>query len=458
VKIPQEFLSHEKSLAMLALAAGVSFASASLHAADAQDTSGFKTNVSRAAVTTMPAYTVDEAASTKTHTLFMGADIALNLDKDTYGVHDVWGSNWVIEINGRNREVSAREAPLNLKITPTLKLTEVSATVVGFKRVAAYSYANDPNVLLTKGLNQSASMSNDLLAISQNAQHRLDASANKEFAPFAGSDDQFGDAAIMATAQHAFADLHTRGIAAGIGVPLPSQVVGPRTSLQLSTAAMINQAANGNEPAGSLATRGLDAMDVEFDVRSSKPLHNPYVVTMTRFRTDKSGPGMVQNLVYAEALHPIDEHLTHVHFTEEGFPFNYELIDFQMHIYNRGEEVATNISADRVELTRDEAFEYVKMEYIGAHKGDTLPASPAMGKLPSDLPGLLAQGKYTAPFYVRVSKDGMATEAFSDAACTLKIDDEYLDSVVKRIRFKPALNAGKPVQGVASIKLSQLAI
>ena len=65
---------------------------------------------------------------------------------------------------------------------------------------------------------------------------------------------------------------------------------------------------------------------------------------------------MVQNLIYAEALHPIDEHLSHVHFVEEGFPFNYELVDFQLHIYNRGDEIATNIAADRVELTRDEAF------------------------------------------------------------------------------------------------------
>jgi hypothetical protein len=179
---------------------------------------------------------------------------------------------------------------------------------------------------------------------------------------------------------------------------------------------------------------------------------------MTKFRTGGGKPGMVQNLVYAEALHPIDEHLSHVHFTESGFPFNYELVDFQLHIYNQGEEVATNIAANRVELTRDEAFEYIKSEYIGAHTKDTLPAVPAMGKLPSDLPALLAHGKYADAFYVRVNKEGLAYEAYSDAACTKRIDDDYLDSVVKKVRFKPALNNGKPVDGVASLKLGQLAI
>jgi hypothetical protein len=202
----------------------------------------------------------------------------------------------------------------------------------------------------------------------------------------------------------------------------------------------------------------MDAMDVEFDIRSAKALQNPYVVTMTRFHAAGSKPGMVQNLIYAKSIHPVDEHLSHVHFVEEGFPFDYELIDFQLHIYNRGEEIATNVAADRVELTREEAFEYVRSEYIGAHPKDTLPAAPAMAKLPADLPAKLAQGKYGAAFYVKVSRDGVADGAYSDAACTQRINDEYLESVVKRVRFKPALDAGKPVDGIAKIKLGQLAI
>jgi hypothetical protein len=459
---------------MAGAAAAVLFAAAAR--ADTETSGALKSDVSRSATTTMPAYTVDELKSDKTHTLFMGADIAINLDRDLYRVRDVFGSNWVIEVNGRQREISAREAPVNLKITPNLKLTEVSATVVGFKKVPAYSYDNDPNVLLTRGLSKSAEVSNDLLAVSQNAQHRIDTMTNKAdagAAVFAGADDQFSAAAMMSTAEHAYSNLNTRGIAPGRGLPLASGAVGgggdsmglgaasadPSVrSAEASAIGALHQAENAGEPNGRIATRGFDAMDVEFDIRSAKPLHNPYVVTMTKFRASGAKPGMVQNLVYAESLHPIDEHLSHVHFTETGFPFNYELVDFQLHIYNQGEEVATNIAANRVELTRDEAFEYVKSEYIGAHPKDTLPAVPAMGRLPSDLPGLLARGKYAEAFYVKVNKDGLAYEAYSDPACTRRIDDDYLDTVVRKVRFKPALNNGRPVDGVASIKLAQLAI
>jgi hypothetical protein len=467
-----------------AVAVGIRCVSPSF--AEEQDTSAFKADISRTAVTKMPAFTVDESASTKTHTLFMGADIAINLDRDIYNVRDVWGSNWVIDINGREKEISARSAPLNLKITPSLKLTEISATIVGFKRIRAYSYANDPSVLLTKGLNQSAIVNNNLQATVETAQNTQVVAAGHNFGGaslLAGSWNQFSASAMETTAQYAYSNSHptttagaagpnpsstapttstsTTGYAILPGINQPfanaTQALNVGLSQQAAVAASV-QTANGDEPAGKIATSGLDAMDVEFDIRSAKPLHNPYVVTMTRFRTPNTKAGMVQNLVYAQSLHPIDEHLSHVHFVEEGFPFNYELVDFQLHIYNRGEEVATNIAADRVELTRDEAFEYVKMEYIGAHLKDTLSATPALAKLPADLPSRLAQGKYAAAFYVKVSKDGLADEAFLDPACTQRIDDPYLESVVKRVRFKPALNGGKPVDGIASIQLGKLPI
>jgi hypothetical protein len=476
-----------RSSAILVLMVGSLAAADSLHPANPPsanpDSGAFKSDISRAAVTTMPAYTVEEPLSAKTHTLFMGADIAINLDKDLYRVNDVWGSNWVVNINGRQREISAKSAPLDLKITPNLKLTEVSATVVGFRKVPAYSFDNDPSVMLTKGLSKSASMSADLLAVAQNAQHREDTMVSNNMSgasAFAGSDDQFSTNAMMLTAQYSYSNLHSTKISPP-GVPItggttpggfPLAAGTAPTAVALASAMVplnaafalkaanndISQTANGNEPEGRVATMGLDAMDVEFDIRSSKPLHNPYVVTMTRFRTPGGKPGIVQNLVYAESLHPIDEHLTHVHFLETGFPFSYELVDFQLHIYNRGEEVATNIAADRVELTREEAFQYVRMEYLGAHPKDTLPAMPVMGKLPSDLPAKIATGKYGNSFYVLVSRDGLADEAYSDPSCTKKIDDPYLESVVKSVRFKPALNSGKPVDGVAVLNLQKLAI
>jgi len=413
---------------------------------------------------------------TKTHTLFMGADISINLDRDLYPVRDVTGSSWVIDINHQEKVVSAKEAPLNLKITPTLKLTEGSATISGFKREAAYSYANDPSVRLTQGLSRASALNTDLIDVARNAQAKVDTMQNKALAgmsDLAGSDDQFSFNAEFAAAQYRYAETHSlTDSKVGIPLPIASPVqpsipdaggLGAEGSLngrlagnvQAGTFAMQE---NSSEATGRIATQGFDAMDIEFSISSPKPLYHPYVVTMTRFHAKNSKPGLVQNLVYAKSLDPIHSQISHVHFSEEGFPFNYDLIDFQIHIYDGGREVATNLAQDRVELTRDEAFEYVKSEYIGAHPHATLPAVAVMGSLPSDLPVKLNSGKYDETFFVRVDKDGLSRQAFADEACTKPLNDPYLDSVVARVRFKPALADGRPVDGVTSLNLNKLTI
>src|ERR1017187_5698680 len=392
----------------------------------------------------------------KTHTLFMGADISVNLDRDLYPVRGVVGSSWVIDINGEEKVVSARQAPLNLKITPSLKLTDVSATIVGFKKKQAYSFNNDPSVRLTKALEDSAMTNAYLIGNANDAQYILDTQSNKALGPaalYASADNYLG-----AGAMEAGPNLSTPSTAVAQSVAAAKGANAAALLAQGNASGNLNQKQNGDEVGARLVQTGLDAMDVEFEISSERPLQKPYVVTMTRFHPKGSKPGTVQNLVYARELGMIESHPTNVHFVESGFPYDFELIDFQLHVYNRGQEVATTVSSKRVELTRDEAFEYVKMEYMGSHKGATLPAAPAMGKLPADLPKRLAEGEFRETFFVKVSKDGLADEPFVDETCSKRIEDAYLENVVRCIRFNPALAQGKPVEGVASLNLRQLKI
>jgi hypothetical protein len=376
--------------------------------------------------------------SAKTHTLFMGADISVSLDTDLYPVRNVIGSSWVIDINGVEKVISARQSPPKLKITQDLKLTEVSATLAGFKREAAYSYGNDPSVRLTQGLSQTAAQNAD-------AQAAVNQATAASMAAVSASEMGVNKASA-ANAGHAPADASQ---------PVQSAIT---AASQNETAAQAGSGSNLS-PGGTLvASEGRDAMDIEFEVSSARPLSGPYVVTMTRFHEANGDPRVVKSLVYAKAINPIDAHPTRVHFVEEGFPPNYQVVDFQLHLYNRGEEVATNVSPNRVELTRDEAFEYVIATYEGSHMHDTLSAAPAMGKMPADLPAQLAAGKYRDTFFVKVSKDGLADQPFSDAGCSRPIEDPYLVTVVKAIRFKPALDKGKPVEGTAPVNLAKLQV
>ncbi len=382
----------------------------------------------------------------KTHTLFMGADVSVGIDKQLYAVRDVSGSSWVVEVNGQTRVISTKNGPINLKVTPSLKLTEISANIADLKGIPAYSFENDPSTKLTKAMASAADLNAGYQAAVNQSQAALVQAQNLAQYTAATNNKDAG------------------AIAAAGGIPILMTPAGGALNSNLSTAAAAAELAQTSVSAGSDLelpsghgfSGGFDAMEVSFGVSSQHRLNNPYVVTITRFQEKGGKPGMFKKLVYAKAVHPIESHPTTVHFYEEGFPPGFELQSFEMHLYDHGVEVATSVSSKRVELTRDEAFEYVKLEYVGAHKGDTLPAVPVMGRLPADLPARLAEGKYADTYYVRVSKDGVAGGPFLDAACTKGVRDPYLESVVKNILFKPALDNGRPVEGVAPVRLGQL--
>jgi len=229
------------------------------------------------------------------------------------------------------------------------------------------------------------------------------------------------------------------------------------TSANQSLQSTIVSAGADNETTGDRGfSHGFDALDVSFTVSSAHLLNHPFVVTVTRFHEKGDRPGYSRNQVYARELGLIDTHASPVQFQEGGFPAGYVLESFELHLYNNGVEVATNIAPNYVALTRDEAFEYIKIEYLAAHKTDTLTAQPVMGKLPADFAVFRAEGKYAPVYYVRVTKEGIPGEAFTDPSCSQKLRDPYVESIVKAVRFKPALDKGTPIDSVAPLSLAHL--
>jgi hypothetical protein len=372
-------------------------------------------------------------APAKTYTLFQGENIYVGQDGQVHPVRDVNGGSWVIVIGGEQQLVSAKNGPIGMKVTPAQKLTDISATITDLKSDRGYTFANDPAVKLTQNLSNGA-----LLDIGEHtAANQATAASNQ---------------AIAAS---------NMGISKSGGDGSTPASVNPATTQALNGAQQ-NATQATNNAGGDLSYVGsagdFDALEVAFDVTAEKTIQAPYFVVITKFHARNAPEGASQNLIYAKALDPITSNVSHVKFEQGGFPPGYQLLSFELHLYNNGVEIATNVSPERSTLSEDEAFTYVKTKYIAAHKGETLGAAPVMGSLPTDLSSMIAAGKYTDTVYVRVSKDGFATAEYVDAACTQKIDDSYLDTVVHGIRFKPALAQGEPVAGVAPLNLSRIRI
>jgi tetratricopeptide (TPR) repeat protein len=390
------------------------------------------------------------ASEPKTHSLFMGADFSIEQNKEIYRVQGVEGGAFVIKINGKEVRVPMNRGTVKLQINPSLKLTEALAIVANLKGERSYTLANDPTARHLRGLAQSAQLTAG-----------NEAALNQASAAFTA-----GSAVSASVAANPVGG--PPGAVTPVSGPSPSGGSGGSKTMLIANLSSQQYTQGLSQGPGStfqdakgnpLSFEGdFDAMDVAFEVSSERPLNNPYVVIIVQYRMIDGKPGQVGNWIYARSLDAIGRDLRKIHIEQGGFPPGFELQDFQVHLYNHGEEISTTVAPKRVMLTRDEAFQYVMLEYVSSHKGATLPATPAMGKIPADLSARLANGQLKPAYYVKVGKDGKASELFADESCSVAVNDPYLDALIKNFRFKPALDKGKPVDGVALFKLNQLPI
>ena len=361
----------------------------------------------------------------------MGADFDVQSNKVFHRVQDVSGGSFVIKVNGEEVLVPMNQAPVEFRIQQSLKLTANSATIGDLKGERAYSPANDP----VKKFNR----------------------------------EQSGGASHLQSSQAAMGSTMAQrdlGIAKSSGSPanIVAQVQQQANSVSASYSSALSAEGSDFNNVGSysaklqeeLAKKLFDAMDVTFEVASPQPLNSPYVVIVAQYRERDERPGIAHNWIYARALEPIDSKPRKVRLLQGGLPPGFELLNFKLHLYDRGQELATNVADKRVPLTRDEAFLYLKIDYVSSHKEATLPPTAAMGKLPADLRSRLTSAQFAHTFFVKVSKDGLPGEVFLDEACAQKADASYLLSVIRDIRFNPALDKGRAVDGVARLNFDSL--
>ncbi|MFA5056885.1 MAG: hypothetical protein WC485_02125 [Opitutaceae bacterium] len=368
---------------------------------------------------------------------FMGADLEVQVAKEACRVRDVSGSSFRVQAEGKEVSIPMDEGPVTLRLQQSPKLTENSAVIAKLKGERAYTPANDPYRKFSREQ------------------------------PGGGGDAVMNLALghmVMITALTGFETMQP-------GTPLPgapgqsaltqSRLAAISAEQQaISNTAMANNTefndvgTHARRLQSDLAAELFDAMEVTFEVSSEKPLAKPYVVILTRFHERGSKPGSSRTWIYAQALAPVDRTPRKVRVTQGGFPAGFELEDFKVHLYNHGQELATNVAEKRVPLTRDEAFQYLKIEYLSSHKGATRPPDAALGKLPADF-GTRLTGNHAVPaLFVRVSKDGLPVEAFLDEPCTRKVEDPSIRSAIMDLRFQPALDQGQTVEGTYRLNLT----
>jgi len=98
----------------------------------------------------------------------------------------------------------------------------------------------------------------------------------------------------------------------------------------------------------------------------------------------------------------------------------------------------------------------VLTEHLGANKKATVPAMAVRGSIPRARRANLSLDRMNRTYYVKVSAEGMLVALYADEACTVLLDDPEMTGLLSDVLYKPALVKGKPVEGVARVRLSAI--
>lgn len=380
-----------------------------------------------------------QPAPAKPYVLFMGADLAVQRDKKFHRVEDVVGSEFKIRIGKKEFFVPTRNRQTGLRVSHSLKLSGATVRLEGLQGGPAYTPANDPvrKMIAASGAAAGAAAVQDL-AYGKMIQMSMIASESAMSAN-AGGSPQAVAAAAEAEANYQQA----------------LRQAGEMSSI-IQTSSQFNTGTYADQMQKELAEGNYDAMEVSFKISSPVELEDPYMVILFKFRERDAKPGDEGMLIHAEAIEPVGPKPKYIRVRQGGLPRGFKFLDSEVHIFNRGEEVATNASAKRVELSREEAQQYLVIEHIGANKGATVPATAVPGTLPPARLKTLSLDQAGRTYYARIGPDGSVAGLYADESCNLKIDDGPTLAVVNEVFFKPALVKGKPVEGVARVRLGEI--
>lgn len=373
----------------------------------------------------------DPASEPPTHVLFTGADIRVFHKGKPYPVEDVDGSSLVIRYkdSAKGFGIPASDRNPKFAVLRVLTLADRSATVTNFKHERAYTEANNPFVKAS------------------NAMHSAMAAAD--------------NARIMEDKVRATPE---KILVLRAGEITPTEIDNPHLpELKLASERAQNAAGalsgSAYDYAGRMAAdqalENFDALEVQFELASDKSIQAAYMVVLAQYHTE-ARPNDSESWIVARSLGEIGPKPQKVWLREGGLPPGYILESVRVHLYENGTEIATNLSENRADLTRDEAHEYLVIDHMSTHKTDTIPAQLALTRFPEDWATRPRDESFRKTYHVKVDERGRPVGVFEDEACKTPTANSYSNALLRDQLFLPALDKGKPVESVVRIKLSKL--
>jgi hypothetical protein len=197
---------------------------------------------------------------------------------------------------------------------------------------------------------------------------------------------------------------------------------------------------------------GADTVKVSFKLSSPDPLGKGYVALVTEYKS-QSKEGTVQQGVSVEAFDSLGRQPRKFTMRQKVLPGDWSLSGHRIAVYAEGQEVATNLSDRRMAVTKDEAHQFFVLQHLLTNK-DRSRAPSMIAMLPKPQLKAAAAGiELPDEIFVKVDKDGKLLSLSTDPSGKGEVDPAC-EAFIRNMRFLPALEKGKPVEGSARVAMA----
>jgi hypothetical protein len=370
-----------------------------------------------------PAASADPATEEKDYAFFVGMAIAVERNRVRHPVVDADRAGIVVKEHGAPVRVPLREAEVILELEPKVSRAAVRIDKLDGKPV--YTPAADPE---RRALEQTAMMM-DL------EQHSRD-TATRELTQ---AQDNLGSlrAAQASGVQISAADLD-------------------RAEIRMNEAntgfsrAMSGSEFSGFTP-GSSGDGNHDAFELSFELASEEPIVDAFALAVLVVRRPENARVRFQSIKF-EPLPPIGPTPRRITIMRAGLQPGFSVDSYDVHIYANGRELATNRSARRTLVSREEACAYLVFTHVERNRAlgtnDTVQIIPEL--LPPALGGLIPADRGIVPVDVEVGIDGHVETLSLGAGYS----EPQLETALRAVRFYPAVRGGKATRDRGTFLLS----
>ncbi len=191
-----------------------------------------------------------------------------------------------------------------------------------------------------------------------------------------------------------------------------------------------------------------DGLVLEFEATASQRIAEVSAVVMIRVRNRQD---QYQDFNYSRVVGAIGPEARQVRIVQFDLPPGFELVSSELHLFSRGEELATDRSERHMALSGAEAREFALQTHLAEHRGQSAPAGVVWSLAPEALRSAESGERFDHAARVRIDETGafIAIETASEAVVPAPVR-EVLESLV----YLPPLEEGRAVAGTLEVNPS----